>query len=145
MKKLIILFGFFVLVLSMPTTVDAKPIWIKFKLGLFAKWGISLTGDCKDGWGLCLAFTDNPVTNTFLGYDEETDKFSIKISKMFSQAKEFSLGKYEIKENSPIDPKLISRFSNYKSPGKKVIIKKGIYQIYEEGDYYIMGVDYFLE
>jgi hypothetical protein len=146
MKKfLFILFGIIMLGILAPTNSEAKPFWLKFKLGLFAKWSISFTGNCQDGWGICLAFGDNLSTDTYLGYDDATNKFSIKVSKTFSQAKEFSRGIYEIKENSPVDPRLISNLMNFNSKGKKVIIKKGIYKIYDEGDYYVFTVDYLLE
>jgi len=146
MKKILfVVIGILMLGTIIPTNLDAKPIWVKFKIGLFAKWSITTTGDCEDGWGLCLTIQDGPIVPNSLGYDEETNKFYLKISKTFSEAKVFSQGFYEIKEDSPVDPKLIREFRNFNSQGKKVVIKKGTYKIIEEGDYYVMGVDYYLQ
>ena len=133
MKKITTLLIAIVLVgIFAPIKVDAKPFWIKFKLGIFAKWSISLTGECEDGWGLCLAYfgtnssTGNP---NLLGYDDETDKFSIKVSKQWTSATSFSKGFFEIKEDSQIDPKLIENLSNFKFKNKKVFLKKGNYTV----------------
>ncbi len=146
MKKILFaVIGIFMLGVIIPANLDARPIWIKFKIGFFAKWSITTTGECEDGWGLCLTFADGPIVQNFIGYDDATDKFSLKISKTFPEAKVFSQGIYELKEDSPVDPKLIREFQNFTSQGKKVLIKKGTYKIVEEGDYYVMGVDYYLQ
>jgi hypothetical protein len=146
MKKVLFAFiGILLLSSIIPSNVDAKPFWIKFKIGIFAKWSISLTGNCEDGWGLCLAFADGPSVPNIIGYDDETDKFYIKISKAYSEAKVFSQGFYDLKDDSPVDPKLINEFRNFNSKGNKVVIKQGKYKIIEEGDFYVMGVDYYLQ
>ena len=146
MKKILFaVIGIFMLGAIIPANLDAKPFWIKFKIGLFAKWSITTTGNCEDGWGLCLTFADGPTVLNFFGYDDATDKFYLKISKTFSEAKAFGLGFYDLKEDSPVDPKLIREFQNFNSQGKNVVIKKGTYKITEEGDYYVMGVYYYLK
>ena len=146
MKKILfVVTGILLLGTIIPANLDAKPIWLKFKIGFFAKWSITTTGNCEDGWGLCLSFADNPAVPNFIGYDDETDKFYVKVSKTFTEAKVFSQGYYELKEDSPVDPRLIREFRNFNSQGKKVIIKKGTYKIIEEGDYFVMGVDYYLQ
>ncbi len=146
MKKILFaVIGIYILGAIVPANLDAKPIWIKFKIGIFAKWSITTTGNCEDGWGLCLSFADGQPVPNFIGYDDATNKFSLKISKTFSEAKVFGLGFYDLKEDSPVDTKLIREFQNFNSQGKNVVIKKGTYKITEEGDYYVMGVDYYLQ
>jgi len=146
MKKITFLFcTIMVLAMINPSEISAKPFWLKIKLGFFAKWSITLNGDCEDGMGICLAFGDNAAPNsnlTFLGYDDETNKFSIRISKQWSNAKLLSSGTYEIGENSPIDPKVISSISDFKNIGKMVVIKKGTYQVKDDGEYYLMMLDH---
>jgi hypothetical protein len=127
-----------------PESANAKPIWLKFKLGLLAKWKISLNGDCESAWGICVAFGDNMSPN-FFGYDNETDQFYIKVSKKCPEAKSFSGGTYELKEDSPVDPRLISGFPNFLPKGKTVILRKGTYKIAEEADFYVMGVKYYVQ
>jgi hypothetical protein len=149
MKKIILLF--FVVIIAgfvTPTKVDAKPFWIKFKLGIFAKWSITFNGNCDDGKGLCLAFggTAAPGANPNLfGYDDELDKFFIKVDKKWSSAKSFSKETFEIEEDSPVDPKLIRDFPNFKYQTKNVLIKAGTYPVRDEGEFYIMAVDYILQ
>jgi hypothetical protein len=149
MKKIVavvialLLTGIFV-----PAKVDAKPLWVKLKIGIFAKWSITFTGNCDDGKGLCLTFGGNAApgsTPNFFGYDDEMDKFYIKVFKQWGSAKPFSNSTFEVQEDSQVDPKLIENMSNFKFNTKKVIIKSGIYPVSDEQEFYIMPVDYYLE
>ena len=146
MKKILFLFiSLLVLTILNPLDTNAKPIWIKFKIGLFAKWSINFNGDCEDGKGLCLAFGDNLNNDSypnFFGYDDETNKFYIKISKQWTSAKSFAAGTFDIGEDSPVDPKLIENISSFKNKGKTVFITKGVYQVMEEGEYYLLALNY---
>jgi hypothetical protein len=149
MKKIIyFLFALTIVTVLCPPDLNAKPIFIRIKLGIFAKWSITFNGNCEDGKGLCLAFggnTSNPESNpTFFGYDDETNVFSIKISKQWGNAKSFAESSFEIGEDSPVDPKLIENLSNFKYKGKVVVIKKGIYKVIDDGDYYLLNPDYFV-
>ncbi len=149
MKKVAFLFIAIIIAgLFTPNSAEAKPFWIKFKLGIMAKWSITFNGDCEDGRGLCLAFGGTAAPSTdpnFFGYDEETDKFYIRVFKQWTSAKPFSRREYILEENSPVDPKLVAEFPNFKDKTRQVIIKAGTYPIKDEGEYYIMLVDYFIQ
>jgi hypothetical protein len=150
MKKIIYFFtALMIVTFFCSSDLNAKPIFIKLRLGIFAKWSITFNGDCEDGKGLCLAFggkTTNPeIGPNFFGYDEETNKFYLKISKQWENAKLFSEGTFDIVEDSPVDPKLIENFSNFRIKGKSVFIKKGIYKISDQGDCYLLAADYYLQ
>jgi len=149
MKKfLLLVIALFLAGIFTPAKVDAKPLWLKFKLGIFAKWSITTNGECEDGWGLCLAFLPNnspPANPDFLGYDDETDKFYIKVSKQGASANSFNKSPFEIKEDSPVDPKLIDNLTNFKFKNKKVTIKGGKYPVSDDGTYYIVSPDYYIE
>jgi hypothetical protein len=139
---------FMIVIFSAPVNSNAKPIWLKFKLGLFAKWSVTINGECEDGWGICLALGDNLTqgqNQNFFGYDDTTDKISVKISKQWSSAKSFSSGTFEIGADSQTDPKLIENIPNFKNKGKSVFIKKGIYKVIDEGDYYLFIPDYYVQ
>ncbi|MBM3403757.1 MAG: hypothetical protein FJY10_02565 [Bacteroidetes bacterium] len=145
MKKLLtFIVAVIILSLIIPGTTEAKPFWIKLKLGVFANWSVSLGGGCSDGWGLCLVIGDN-ISPDYLGYDNETDKFTLKVAKHSQQAKHFSQGSYEIREDSPVDPKLIAQFRNFPHQGKTVVVRKGTYRITDDGEYYLMTVSYYLQ
>lgn len=146
MKKIIFaITGILMLCALIPDNLDAKPIWIKFKIGLFAKWSITTGGNCENGWGLCISFGDNMSAQNYFGYDDETDKFYVKMMKSSPETRPLSQGSYELREDSPIDPRVIKEFRNFNSQGKKVVLKKGTYKILEEGEYYVMAVDYYLQ
>ena len=149
MKKIVnLLIALMIITLVAPSNLNAKPLWLKFKLGLFAKWSITINGECEDGWGICLALGDNlnPGTNqNFFGYDDATNKISIKISKQWPSAKSFSSGTFEIGEDSQADPKLIANIPDFLYKGKKLFVKKGIYKVMDEGDYYLFTPDYYVQ
>lgn len=133
-----------VALLIFPMNSEARPIWIKFKLGIFAKWGITLGGGCEPSWGICIAFGDNTEPN-FFGYDKETDKFSIKVPKSAPEAKHFSQAVYELKEDSPVDPKLLAKVPDFNSGGKLLIMKGGKYPVTDTGDAYVITFAYILK
>lgn len=148
MKKIVLLvLVLFVAGFLAPEKVDAKPFWLKFKLGIFAKWSITTNDDCEDGWGLCLTFLPStaPPSPNLIGYDDEEDKFFIKVSKQWSSATSFSKSPYEIKDDSPIDPRLIENLTNFKFKTKKVILKKGKYPVIDDGSYYVISPEYIVE
>jgi len=145
MKKLTsLLLAVVVIMLLAPFQAGCRPIWIKFKLGIFAKWQISTNDNCDNGWGLCLAFNPDPNPDpNYFGYDNDADKFLIRISQNYSQAKYFSGDSYELKEDSPVDPKLIISITNFKLKGQYVVLKKGSYKVLKEGGEYIIAFDYY--
>ncbi len=145
MKKITsILLATIMILLLASSHASSKPIWLKFKIGIFAKWSITFNGTCDDGWGLCLAFSPDPNPEpNYIGYDKDFDKFYLRISENYSHAKYFSNDSYELKEDSPIDPKLIAGMTNFTLKGQYVVIKKGNYKVLKEGGYYIIGFDYY--
>jgi hypothetical protein len=145
MKKITSLFLVIIMIILLaPSQASSRPFWIKFKIGILAKWSITFDGGCDPGWGLCLALgpDPNPEPN-FVGYDNDVDKFYIRISQNYPQAKDFSNDYYELKEDSPIDPKLISGMTNFKLKGQYVVLKKGNYKVQKDGGYYLIGFDYY--
>jgi hypothetical protein len=144
-KVLFAVIGILILGAIMPVNLDAKPIYLKVKLGIFAKWSVSFSGHCEDGGGLCIAFGGTDGPQNFFGYDDESNKCILKISKEFSDARVFSNGTYTLNEDSPIDPKITNQFGNFNSQGKKVGIKKGTYKVSDERDYYIIAFEYYLQ
>ncbi len=120
-----------------PLTSEAKPFWIHFKIGILAKWNITLGSECESSWGLCLALGDNMGPNYF-GYDVDVDQFAIKIPKTSPEAKYFSQPTYELKEDSPVDPKLVGKFTGFNAGGKTLTIKKGNYKVTDTGEEYII-------
>jgi len=148
MKKILFFFiALMVVGIFNPADLNAKPIWIKFKIGIFAKWSITFNGNCEDGKGLCIAFGDNLNQNsnqTFFGYDDSIDRFYIKVSKQWPSANSFSSGSFEIEEDSPVDPKLIESISTFINKGKNVFIKKGVYKVTGEGDFYLLALNHYL-
>jgi hypothetical protein len=144
MKKILALLVvlFFVGIFT-PTKADAKPFYIKVRIGFLAKWSVTL-GDCKDGWGVCLSFKPDGHSN-FAGYDEEVDKIVIKVEKSNPIGTEINQGFFELKEDSPIDPKVVELMTNLKSQNKILIIKKGNYSVTEESQYYIIGFNYYFQ
>lgn len=133
-----------VALLIIPLNSEARPFWIKFKIGIFAKWSITIGGDCEPSWGICLALGDNMGPN-FFGYDAETDQFSIKIPKTSPEAKYFSQAVYELKEDSPVDPKLTEKFTDFNSKGKILVMKKGTYKVADTGAEYIVSFAYAMQ
>jgi hypothetical protein len=149
MKKIIyLLIAFMVVSFFSPSSLNAKPFFIKFKLGFFAKWSITFNGDCEDGKGICLALGNNSNPNgdpSYLGYDDETNDFQIKMSKQSLNAKYLQDGTLSIGEDSPVDPKLIENFPNFRNNGKNVIIKKGTYKVVDNGEFYLLNLDYYIQ
>jgi hypothetical protein len=144
MKKIVavvialLLTGIFV-----PAKVDAKPFYIKVRIGFLAKWSVVL-GDCKDGWGICLSVKQDGCSN-FIGYDEAVDMVFIKVEKTNPMAQEITQGHFELKEDSPVDPKLVELMTNLNSQSKNLVIKKGDYPVVEEAQYYIIGFNYYFQ
>ncbi len=133
-----------VALLIVPMNSEAKPFWIKFKLGILAKWTITLGNDCESSWGLCIALGDNMGPN-FFGYDAETNQFAIKVPKTSPEAKYFSQAVYELKEDSPVDPKLVAKCPGFDAKGKMLIMKQGSYRVTDTGQDYIVVFDYMLK
>jgi hypothetical protein len=144
MKKIMTLVITSVILTLLAVQVNAKPIYIGVKIGVFAKWQIRVH-DCDDGKGLCLSFKrDNPVN--FCGYDDADDRIYLKIDKKSPEAKYFTGKALIIEEDSPVDPELVKQFSNYQKPIEQtVVIKAGTYPILDSGDSYIIGLLYYLQ
>jgi len=145
MKKITsLLLAIIVMIILAPSQASSRPFWIKFKIGILAKWSITFDGGCDPGWGLCIAFSPDPGPEpNYIGYDNDADKFYIRISQNYSQAKYFSNDSYELKEESPIDPKLTAAITNFKLKGQYVVLKKGTYKVQKDGEFYIIGFDYY--
>lgn len=133
-----------VALLIFPMNSEARPFWIKFKLGFFAKWSVTLNGRCDPGWGICIALGDN-IGPCFFGYDKDTDQFSIKVPKSAPEAKNLSQAVYTLKEDSPVDPKLVAQFPDFDAGGKLLIMKAGKYPVTDTGDAFIVTFEYMLK
>jgi len=145
MKKITsILLATIMIVLLASSHASSKPFWITLKIGLFAKWSITTDGNCDNGWGICLSLNPDPNPGpNYIAYDKDFDKFYLRISENYSQVKYFSNDYYELKEDSPIDPRLIGNMTNFTLKGQYVVIKKGNYKVLKDGGYYIVGFDYY--
>jgi hypothetical protein len=145
MKKItLLLLAAIMIILLVPSQANSKPFFIKVKIGFFAKWSVTTNGDCDNGWGICLALNPDPNPEpTYIGYDPDVDKFYLRVAENYSQAKNFSNDYYELKEDSPVDPKLTANMTNFSLKGKYVVIKKGNYKVLRDGGYYIIGFDYY--
>jgi hypothetical protein len=140
-SKLIQIIAGALLFFGMIAQTQARPFYIGIKIGIFAKWSIVL-GDCKSGWGICISIPTGPVQNS-LGFDSDTEKLYIKISKTDLAAKNVTQGIFEVKEDSPVDPMVIQKMTNVKVKDKTLVIRKGSYKATDEGDSYIIGLDYY--
>lgn len=145
MKKIITLMMVVMMTaLLSPMHSQALPFWIKFKLGILAKWKIGIGGDCEPGWGLCLVLGDNSGPCS-LGFDNEVNQFSIKIPKDAPEAKYFSNSLYELKEDSPVEPALVAKFTKFDSKGQYLVLKKGVYKVVDTGAEYIVTMGHYLK
>lgn len=144
MKKLLFLL---IATLLFSSYSFAKPFYIGIRIGFFAKTQV-VTGDCIDGLGVCISFGNSTTPdNAQLGYDAVTaDLFYLRIPVKSSQLK-FNPGEdFELKEDSPIDPRLIKKLESFKNPSNKVVyLKKGTYPLRIEGDNYIIAIKYSLQ
>jgi hypothetical protein len=125
------------------TFAGPRPFYIRIKIGILAKWSVAL-GDCKPGWGLCVSIEDGMGQN-YLGFDADNSKLNLRISKSAPEARNLSSGVLEIKEDSPIDSRVISQFPHFPKTDKIVVIKKGNYKITDDGDFFMIPVDYYLQ
>lgn len=125
----------------------AKPFYIGFRMGFFAKWQI-VFDECEDGKGICLipGSSNNP-DNAQLGYDAATaDIFYLKISVKNTPMKLGPGENFVLQEDSPINPKLIKKFESFKNPDNKLVyLKKGTYPVRVEGDSYVIVFKYFIQ
>lgn len=142
MKKITI--AILILIIGFASIAEAKPFYIHLRIGFKAKLNITL-GECEDGNAVCLSLSQNNDHGTFLGYDAETDKFSVKILKSDPAVKNGFVNPLIIKEDSPVDPKLIQQFTNFKNNQRIVYIKAGEYKVYEEGECLIAELFYFVK
>ena len=136
------------LLVSLSGETQARPMYIGgIKLAIRAKWAITL-GDCKDGHGICLSIfigEGSTAPDIFVGYDRDTDKIYLKIGKKEKESAYFSGGTYEVQEDSPVDPGVIRKMSNFPRYDRTVVIRKGIYKVADDGNYYIVAFDYYLQ
>lgn len=54
-------------------------------------------------------------------------------------------GVLEIIEDSPVDPALIKQFPYFSKANKLVIIQKGKYKVQDDGDFYLIPIEYYLQ
>ncbi len=125
----------------------SRPIYIGFRLGLFAKLQF-FVDECQDGYGVCIA-KGNPANpdNASIGYDESsTNVLYIKVEGSSDVAKPFASGKFEFKEDSPVSPEIIKSLTNMRIPKNKyVVLKSGAYPVTREGEFYIVKIPYYLK
>jgi len=147
MKKYLYSVIAFLMLAMLSTSAFSRPIYIGFRLGFKAEWVITL-GNCKDGRGICLSIGNPNISdNAQIGFDQDANSvFYLKVEKTSETGKPFSSGKFIVEVDSPIDPALIAKFSEFKNPNKKiVVIKKGTYQVKTEGKFYIVELNYYLQ
>ncbi len=150
MKKIFRLATAFMVMMLVSTAIvsSARPIYIGgIKIAIRAKWSITFK-DCQDGKGICISIFigEGPsAPDVFIGYDKETDKICLKIGKREKESAYFSGGTYEVQEDSPIDRGVIGKMTGFPNFNKTVVIKKGIYKVIDEGDYYVVALDYYLQ
>ncbi len=101
-------------------------------------------GECAPGWGICISLDDGPGQN-YIGYDSEVNKLSLRIIKTSPDVKNLSSGSLEIKEDSPVDPRVIRQFPSFSRFDKIIIIKKGNYKITDDGEYYQISLEYYIQ
>ena len=145
MKKGLMLFSvlMMVMLISTQTMANPRPWYVKIKVGFFAKWAIVM-GECAPGWGICISLDDGPSQN-YIGYDSEVNKLSLRIIKTSPDVKNLSSGSLEIKEDSPVDPRVIRQFPSFSRFDKIIIIKKGNYKITDDGEYYQISLEYYIQ
>ncbi|MBE0646348.1 MAG: hypothetical protein IH596_01040 [Bacteroidales bacterium] len=146
MKKIMIsiVMGLIMIASSIQSASAKDVFYVGLKIGIFAKFQIIFGNkECKEGKAICLRlFTDSP--QNFMGYDADTEKFFLKISKNDPVARNFSLGTFEVLEDSWVDPDLVSALTK-RYDGMKVFIKQGVYKVVDAGEHYIVGVDYYAQ
>ena len=110
-----------------------------------AKWAITLD-ECQDGNGLCAQVSKiMGGPDNYIGYEPESDLVLIKINKKDQTASSITGSILKIDEDSPIDPKIIQMITGFKTNGKIVILKKGVYQSVEDANFNTFSVGYFLK
>ena len=145
MKKLITIISTVLLLVLMANNVNARPIYIGGIKIYWARWSVT-TGNCQDGKGLCFRIeTGTNGPQNFFGYDPETGKASIRIGKKDPEAHHFSQAEFLLEDDSPVDPKITGRLSELRTNGKIVVLKKGDYKVSDDGDYYTVSIDYYLQ
>jgi hypothetical protein len=146
MKKIMItlVLGIIFLANGLQDAMGGDTWYVGLRVGIRAKFQIILGNkDCKDGNSFCFVlWTDSP--QNFFGYEADTDKFYIKISKRSPEAIHFSNETVEVPEDSWVDPDLISALTK-KYTGMKVFVKQGVYKVMDSGDFYLVGVDYYAQ
>ncbi len=124
----------------------SRPFYVGLRIGFFAKWEITI-GECQDGNGACLSF-GNPTNpdNAAIGFDEAAPNvLFIKVESSSEVSKPFASGKFELKEDSPVNPEIIKSLTKMRIPNNKcVILKSGIYPVIKEGDSFVVKLSYFL-
>jgi hypothetical protein len=145
MKKIILTSSLMALLFLSSLVANAKPILIAGIQIYWAKWSITL-GDCQDGKGLCVkVLTTGIKPDNFLGYDPETDKIILRISKKEQEAGHIIQSNLTIEEDSPIDPNIAGKLIGLKTGGKLVVLKRGIYMGADDGQYYTFSIPYYLK
>lgn len=141
MKKLLFLL---IATLLFSSYSFAKPFYISIRIGFFAKWDV-VTGNCQAGNGICVSVGNKlSPDNAELGYDAETkDVLYLRISSKSTQIKLSPGENFELLSDSPVDPRLIKKFSAFKNPDNKIVyLKKGLYPIRQEGDSFVITFKY---
>jgi hypothetical protein len=147
MKKLMLSIVLFCVFFLTALSSYSKPIYLTLRIGFFAKWEITI-GECEDGNGVCMAL-GNPSNpdNAALGFDDAVPNFLfIKIESSSEVSKPFASGKFELKEDSPVNPEIIKSLNKMKVPiNKYVILKSGIYTVTKEGNFFVVKVPYYIK
>jgi hypothetical protein len=146
MKKLIAMISMLLLLGVMVNTANAKPILIGGIKIYWAKWSVTF-GDCMDGKGLCfdIVIGSSPSSQNFFGYDPETEKVILKVNKNEPEARRLNSPTYTLEEDSPVNPRITGKLTEIKANGKLVVLKKGTYKILDDGAFYTLNIDYYLQ
>ena len=145
MKKIITILSVMTMFFFSLNTAFSKPILVGGIKIFWAKWSVTFN-ECQDGNGLCFLIIVGGISpDNCIGYDPETDKIVIMISKKESEASHIIQSNLTIGDDSPIDPKIIEKIKEFKTNEKPVILKKGIFKAIEDSKYYVFNIPYYLQ
>jgi len=145
MKKFITVIPILIMVFFAIKPAYSTPIFIGGIRIYWAKWSVTFN-DCQDGRGICIQiFTDGPSSDNYFGYDPKADQVILKISKNEQEVSHIIRSVFTIDEDSPISPRLIEKIKEFRTDGKIVTLKKGIYKAVEDGNFYTFNIGYYLQ
>lgn len=145
MKKIALSFCLLTSMLIFVNEVNAtpRPFYWKIRVGFLAKWQVTF-GECDPSWGICLSLADGD-SQDYLGFDNDTDEFILKFNKTSNGADNLATGTFELKEDSPVDPRVTKQFPNVIAKDKIYVLKKGSYKVVSDGGYYFVRFKYYIQ